>query len=147
MLRDDQLIDIVLDKPRKMLFTWLALNKAQREINKLRGEPSTASIFVKIDELRQMLISDEANFPIDLLQVLLWASLLHEDPDLTLEQLDRMNTTNMPAVMAKISRALVPLFSSQSEDVVMPVTLEEKKTMIAATNGLASGDSPASSLD
>ena len=145
MLRDDQLVDIVLDKPRKMLFTWLALNKAQREINKLRGEPPTASIFVKIDELRQMLISDEANFPIDLLQVLLWASLLHEEPDLTLEQVDRWNTTNMPAVMAKISRALVPLFSPGSEDAVMSQVLEEKKTVMPM-NGRASGDSPESNL-
>ena len=144
MLRDDQLVDIVLDKPRKMLFTLLGLNRAQREINKLRGD--SVSIFKRIDEFIQCLLADDGNLPVDLIVVLIWASLLHEDPELTLEQADRMCTSNLRGLVAQLTRAMVPLISPHSEDAVMPAVLEEKKTMIV-TNGRASGDSPESNLD
>jgi hypothetical protein len=81
-----ELIPIELDKPRTMALPLPALWKAQKQLDKLRadaGQP-IESIFQLIVE--KFVRSSVLGVDLDLLMVLLWASLIHEDRELTFEQ-------------------------------------------------------------
>lgn len=123
-------VEIVLDKPRKMLFTFGALKAAEREINKIRtatGEAKT-SVFTILGEMSP-----------DTISILVWACLLHEDSTLTIEQVDAM-PFNME-IAAKINQCLgVQIKSEEAPD-------EEGNEgggsrPLARQNGSTSGRSP-----
>ena len=73
--------EILLDKPRKVLVNHAALFKAETEVNRIRG--NTAFNRLGIDYLIvnafNALIMLKAPFPLDLLAVMLWASIVREE--------------------------------------------------------------------
>ncbi len=81
-------VEIVLDKKRNLLFNHAALRMAETEINKLRfADPSnhTSIDFLMVDTVGR-LANSQGMMPMDLLMVMLWAGLLHEDPKLTVDK-------------------------------------------------------------
>lgn len=85
-------VEILLGKPRKLLFDHQALCSAEREINKQRGVAPAE--FVSIDFLMissaRAGLSGSGGFPRDLIAVMLWAGLLREDPKLTVSQAEKL---------------------------------------------------------
>jgi len=80
-------VDIELDKPRKLKYTNGTLRKFQEKTGR-------AALKLKPDEFN------------DYLSELLWTGLLHEEGDLTFEQVDELiGPSNMYYVMGKISEA------------------------------------------
>lgn len=84
-------IEVVLDKPRKILINHLALYRAEAEINKLRfARPEQyVSIDVLMIEGFNNLFRARGMLPMDLLLCMLWAGLVYDDPKkprLTIEQ-------------------------------------------------------------
>jgi hypothetical protein len=87
---DKRLIPIVLDKPRNLALPMGALKRAQTEINavrKSRGlEPH--SIFWIVSNLVETV--DRAELDVEIVIVLLWAALTHEDAEITVAQVEAM---------------------------------------------------------
>lgn len=85
-------VEIELDIKRGLLFTLRALMRAEREINRNRG--AKVEDYVSIDYLimsaAQKTVIKNGIMPLDLLITLLWASLLHEDPDLKIDQVPEL---------------------------------------------------------
>lgn len=85
-------IEIVLDRPRKLLINHKALRRAESEVNKMRfAHPND---YASIDSL--MVAGFNAIFrisgmlPRDLLVCMLWAGLANEDPKLTIDRIDEL---------------------------------------------------------
>lgn len=83
-------VEIVLDKPRKMLLTMGALRKAEAELNRARGlnGAERVSIFEVINREIQGFATDQLKLGADFIVILLWASLLHEEKALTLDEVE-----------------------------------------------------------
>lgn len=98
-------VSIDLDRPRTMRLDMLALFHAEQKINKLRGNPKPLSIFGLLNKEVIAAEGSELGIPVDLMLVLFWASLLHEDPALTFEQAGRLAGNPIP-IMAKVMETL-----------------------------------------
>lgn len=134
-------VEIELDKKRSMILTMGALMAAEREINKLRALEPKRSVFHLIDqEIRGV---KELDISADLMLVLLWASLLHEEPTLTVDAVGAM-ATDLRDVMVKVLQLIHNTFLSD-ESAEIAGDEAEKKTKARQT-GRPSGASPASSL-
>jgi len=81
------IVDIELDKPRKLKYTNGALRKFQEKTDR-------KALKLKPDEFA------------DYLSELIWCGLLHEDKEITIEQVDEMiGPSNAPYAMNKMSEA------------------------------------------
>jgi len=81
-------IEIVLDKPRKLMLGHWGLYTAEMEINKQRGakpEEHVAIDFMMVDAYNRIFLKTGL-LPLDLMVCVLWAGLLHEDPKITKEK-------------------------------------------------------------
>lgn len=95
MIRAIELIEIQLDKPRHMLLNHSALCRAEREVNRLRNaapETYAAIDFLMVDAFNRMFRSTGL-LPLDLLMIMLWAALLHEEPGLTVDRVAELLDT------------------------------------------------------
>ncbi|GIP38638.1 hypothetical protein J31TS4_19180 [Paenibacillus sp. J31TS4] len=87
-------VAITLDKPRYLRYKSNSLKALEKELG------------IKITRL------DTKNMGITEMIALLWAGLLHEIPDLTLEQAgDLLDETDMAEVMSKCGEALTLAFN------------------------------------
>jgi len=97
-------VEIVLDKPRKLLINHLALYRAEAEINKLRfAKPEDyASIDALMVDGFNHLFRSRGMLPLDLLLCMLWAGLVYDDP-----KKPRLSIEQVAAVLdeAKANRA------------------------------------------
>ena len=140
-------VPIELDKPRTMRLDMLALMRAQYKLNALRGVEPTVSIYRTINmELRRVAFGGDdsgTDIPIDLMLVLFWVSLLHEDPALTLEQAGEL-ATNPLMVMAKVMQ-LIKMQLMQSISDHADETVEVGEGPLAPPNGAPPSHSDVSS--
>ena len=75
-MREAEFIDITLDRPRKMALPLGALRRAEREFNRQRaldGKPETSIFRIAGDQMT--LLAVDGSISIDLVVVMLWASL------------------------------------------------------------------------
>ena len=89
MSRTAKYVDVVLDKPRRLLYNLNAMAAYERETGK-----------------NFMAISEE-KMSATIVRAILWAGLVHEDKDLTVEQVgEMMSTDNMLAIQEKVLLAM-----------------------------------------
>lgn len=122
-----QTIPIMLDKERHLLYTWAAFSKAELELKKLKGVPTTAlEVFKNLTSLNT--VDEHGNTEVDFtkvsmtdLLVLVWAGLLHEDPKLTLEKIgDNLLFSDLSRVLMAVTTAIsssLPTDDEVTEDV------------------------------
>ncbi len=134
-------VPIELDKPRTMLLTQGAFMAAERELNRLRALDPQRSIFRMITEEMQGL--KNLDIRADMVMVLLWASLLHEDADLTLDQVGSMSV-NFQSILPKILQLLAVVFLTDPDAAEVEDTEKKRKGRPIGPN---SGVSAESSLD
>lgn len=83
-MKDPELyVDIELDKPRTMYMNMRSLKLIQKEIG------------MSVTELGEAMESNQVG--IDVISVMIWAALVHEDPQLKVDDVDNMldgNTLN-----------------------------------------------------
>lgn len=92
-------VDIVLDKPRKLRFTTNAI----AELEDVLGQPITKL--------------DEESLGVKTLRALLWAGLLHENRDLTIEEAgDLMDHANLEDIATKVMEALQLAFGGNTKE-------------------------------
>lgn len=112
-----QTTPFMLEKERHLLYNWNAFMKAELELSKLKGKPTTA-----LEVFRSMAIfaeGDTVDFTkislTDLL-ILVWAGLLHEDPKLTLEKVgDNLLFTDLSRVIMSVSEAIAASLPKDDE--------------------------------
>src|ERR1043166_6788715 len=89
--RSFELTEIELDGKRMMLLDHGALMLAEREINKFRQlsrfEWMSIDSYVGIGRIHNIATG---HLPADICQILLWASLQHEDPNLHLDTVGKL---------------------------------------------------------
>jgi hypothetical protein len=128
-------IILEIDKPRQMTLPLGSLRRAERELNKLRAAKGLplASIFQQIDE--KFIKSNVVGIDLDLVITLLWASFLKDDPDIKVEDVERLDLPLMPAIeklLACIQAWLLSGPKSQME-------VGEADRPLALQNGSTSG--------
>jgi hypothetical protein len=134
-----QPIEIELDKPRRLLLTVGGLKAAEREINKSRALQPRKSIFrIMLEELPQV---EQGDVGMDFCEAILWASMLHEDPDLPLAAVGLM-PFDLRDVIQLTCRVITETYLK-----IKPKTeeaaIEEKKNLLTKLNGTQiSGVSP-----
>lgn len=97
-------VEVVLDKPRHLLFDFWALRLAEKQIFQDWGVKTSV-----VAVLADLTITD--------LNTLLWAALLHEDPNLTLEQVGHMvHPKNLDYVADKVTVAFGLQAAADEED-------------------------------
>lgn len=105
-----KIVEITLDKPRRLLFNLNAMAAYERETGK------------------NFLDLPKENVSATLLRTLLWAGLMHEDKSLTIEQVGAfMDSDNMVAIQDKIVEAAssnVPEVTSIPEGSINPNELK-----------------------
>ncbi len=98
-------VDIELDKPRRLLFDFWALRCAEKQMLLDWGVKTSVTSVLGVD----ITITD--------LTTLLWAALQHEDEKLTIEQVGHMvHPRNLDYVADKIQQAFGLQAASDAED-------------------------------
>lgn len=141
-------VDIVLDKPRKLLLGYLGLYTAEMEINKLRGAKPDEHVsidFMMINAYNLTLLTTGL-LPVDVLLCVLWAGLLHEEPKITKEKVAALMDQS-PLTRGDLSAKVWAAYASSSKNMFKVTTAAdaeqpsaddgEKKT--AETTGSNSG--------
>lgn len=140
-------VEITLDRPRKMLLTLGALRRADQEFNKARGLTGDArvSIFDVINTELKNVAADNLKFGPDLIAIMLWASLLNDDPNLTLDDVDKF-AFNPVGVVAKVIECINNCFlKSAAATAAGEQEGDRDGRPLDRPNGLDSGHSPESS--
>jgi hypothetical protein len=101
------MVEIVLDKPRHLLYTFNAFRKAEMELTKNWGKrvtiPQVLGDLYNGDS--QSLMSEKLSIT-DIL-IILWAGLVHEEKGLTIDHVgDMVGFTDLTDVLTKIMEAL-----------------------------------------
>lgn len=135
-------VEIILDRPRVMLINMAALLRAEREINKQRREDGLepVSIFELINHALRG-VSD-LKISAQFVSVMLWASLLHEDPALTYDHACSLIGEPIPSI-GKVFAAINAYFSEPTPGQEVSVNASP----LDRPNGLASGPLPGSLSD
>ena len=137
-------IKISLDKDRSLLLTLGALKAAESELNKARQlEPRKAIFRIIMEELSQV---DRGDVGIDFCEIILWAAMLHEEPNLLLDAVGLM-PWDMREVLPLVIRLVTETYTNpgQNSDEEEAVISEEQKKNLPRLNGTQiSGPSPES---
>lgn len=143
--RLQRFVDIELDRPRQMALPLGALEDAERELNKLRAAEGLEpiAIFKAVDE---QIAATQASGAVSarVMFILLWASLLHEDPALTLAQVKAMpiNAMYCATKVFECVRHWMQAPADEVDDAEPAPASQEKKL-----NGSISGPLAASTSD
>jgi hypothetical protein len=135
-MRTVEPIEVSLDKPRHLLLTMGGLKAAERELNKSRKlEPRQAIFRIMMDELSRIQDGDCA---MDFCEAILWASMLHEEPDLSLESVGNM-PWDLPQIFPLVTQLIMATYLKMESDAAP----ETEKKNLTKLNGIAdSGVSP-----
>jgi len=133
-------IYVTLDKPRRLLLTVGGLKAAERELNKSRNlQPRKAIFRIMMEELPR---AEEGDVGMDFCEAILWAAMLHEDPDLTLDQVGNLPWVMrdiLPLVIRLITETYLKIDNNQAEETVVE---PEKKNLTKLNGTVSSGVSP-----
>ena len=139
------LIEIELDRPRKLLIDHAALFRAEQEINRLRGArpEEHLSIDTLMVEAYNRVLRMTGLLPIDLLFVMLWAALLHEDPKLEVNRMAALMESSPLSRVELSARLWETYFKSAGKNLVERNDggEEEKKNQPIGSDNGASGES------
>lgn len=133
-----QAIEIDLDKPRHLLLTVGGLKAAERELNKSRDlQPRKAIFRIMMEELPQVELGDVG---MDFCEAILWASMLHEDRNLSLDDVGFLLPLPPNEVIQLTLRVITETYMKldKTED----TALEEKKNLMKLNGTATSGVSP-----
>jgi hypothetical protein len=137
-----QPIEIDLDKPRRLLLTVGGLKAAERELNKSRAlQPRKAIFRIMMEELPQV---EQGDVGMDFCEAILWASMLHEDPDLSIEAVGLM-PFDLRDVMQLTLRVITETYLKiEPKTDEAPLESAEKKNLTKLNGTATSGVSPES---
>jgi hypothetical protein len=134
-----QPIDIDLDKPRRLLLTVGGLKAAERELNKSRNlQPRKAIFRIMMEELPQV---EQGDVGMDFCEAILWASMLHEDPALSIEAVGLM-PFDLRDVMQLTLRVITETYLKMpklEEDLPIEIQEQEKKNLMKLNGTQTSG--------
>jgi hypothetical protein len=134
-----QPIEIDLDKPRRLLLTVGGLKAAERELNKSRNlQPRKAIFRIMMEELPQV---EQGDVGMDFCEAILWASMLHEDPDLSIEAVGLM-PFDLRDVMQLTLRVITETYLKMpklEEDLPIEIQEQEKKNLMKLNGTATSG--------
>jgi hypothetical protein len=134
-----QPIEIDLDKPRRLLLTVGGLKAAERELNKSRGlQPRKAIFRIMMEELPQV---EQGDVGMDFCEAILWASMLHEDPDLSIDAVGQM-PFDLRDVMQLTLRVITETYLKiEPKTDETPIESAEKKNLMKLNGTAISGPS------
>jgi hypothetical protein len=140
------LIPVELDRPRHLLFRKRDVRQAEVVFEQELGKPRT--FFTALMQLMEVLRSgDPTALSTNNITVLYWLGLRHEDPTLTLEDVEDMLPINTPGALIPLVVKLFEAWQAQSP----PTPVAEAEVAPAepplASTGPAIGPLPASVLD
>jgi len=121
------------DGPRPMVFDMAAAISAQRALNKLRGYDPPKSIFAIIDA--EMKSIEEFSIDLDFLTVLIWASLLDGEPDLTIEKTQKQIINLGEAIKQVVTMLRTNFLGAQGDNIAEDINATEKKKKKPKANG------------
>lgn len=133
-----QAVPFLLDKPRHLLYTWAAFMKAENELTKAKGRPTTAlEVFKTLASVMEMSpegaeenerVIDFSKISITDLLILLWAGLLHEDPKLSIERVgENLTFGDFSRALSAVVEAISNSIPSEESS---PPPLEVQQTML-----------------
>ena len=139
-----ELIEVELDKKRSLLMNHEALFRAETQINKLRhSRPDEhAAIDTLMIDAYNRILRKTGLLPLDLLFVLLWASLLHEDPGLRLEQIPSLIDRSPLSRVELSERLWQAYFKSAGKNLVEVKNDEEPEKKTELPPGSSNGALP-----
>jgi hypothetical protein len=112
-----QTIPFMLEKERHLLYNWNAFMKAELELTKFKGKPTTA-----LEVFRDMAIFtdgetvDFTKVSLTDLLILVWSGLIHEDPKLTLDKVgDNLLFADLSRVIMSVSEAIAASIPKSDE--------------------------------
>lgn len=146
MARIIEPIEINLDKPRHLLLTVGGLKAAERELNKSRDlQPRKAIFRIILEECQQV---EQGDMGMDFCEAILWASMLHEDPQLKLTDVGTM-PFELREVIPLVTRIITETYLRVDKPAEEDDSLEavEKKNLTRLNGTLSSGLSPESILE
>lgn len=133
-----QPIEIDLDKPRHLLLTVGGLKAAERELNKSRSlQPRKAIFRIMMEELPQVEVGDVG---MDFCEAILWASMLHEDRSLSLDDVGFLLPLPPNEVIQLTLRVITETYMKLDKTEEQPI--EEKKNLMKLNGTQTSGVSP-----
>jgi hypothetical protein len=140
------LIPVQLDRPRHLLFRKRDVRQAEVVFEQELGKPRT--FFTALMQLMEVLRSgDPTALSTNNITVLYWLGLRHEDPTLTLDDVEDLLPLNTPGALIALVVKLFEAWQAQSP----PAPPEEAEVAPAErplpSTGLVIGPSPASVLD
>lgn len=147
MARIIEPIEIVTDKPRHLLLTVAGLKAAERELNKSRELQPRKAIFRIILEECQLV--DQGDMGMDFCEVILWAAMIHEDPDLKLSEVGKMPwivRDVIPLVTRLITETYLKMDKPEEAETTV-IEADEKKNLMRLNGTLSSGHGPESILE
>jgi hypothetical protein len=135
-----QPIEIELDKPRKLLLTVGGLKAAQITLNKTRDyQPPRAIFRIMMEELPKV---ETGDIGIDFCEAIIWASMLHEDRNLALDDVGfLLPITGNEAIQLTV-RIITETYMRLEKTEEAPI--EEKKNLMKLNGIATSGVSPES---
>lgn len=147
-------VEIILDKPRKLLINHFTLYRAEAEVNRLRyAKPEEyASIDVMMVEGFNHIFKSLGMLPMDLMLAMLCHGLVYEDPKekrLNIEQVAGL--LDLPEVDRQVvSTAIWAAYfkvAGKNIKIVGPEDTEKKTDLSDPPTGLESGPLPGSTLN
>ena len=140
-------IEIHLDKPRHLLLTVGGLKAAERELNKSRELQPRKAIFRIILEECQLV--EQGDMGMDFCEAILWAAMLHEDPQLKLNDVGAMPfdvREVIPLVTRLITETYLKIEKQETEEDAS-IETDQKKNLTKLNGTPSSGHSPESILE
>jgi len=134
-------IEIELDKKRQLKITLAGMIQAERKLKQLRGDPMLSLWLLPMEEL------NAGGFSVETTMALLWAGLVHQDKDLTFDEMLEL-PSDPKEIVAKVRDAFMRFYKLKNPneaDVVGETETDDKKK--PSQPGLNSGHSPALNSD
>lgn len=145
-------IDVQLDRPRHLLFRKRDVRQAEVVFEQELGKPRT--FMAALMQLMSVLQPQADGQPGDVMSlstnnitVLYWLGLRHEDPTLTLEDVEDLLPLTSPADLIGLVVKLFEAWQAQTPPPVETAEVSQEANPLASSTGPATGRLPASVSD
>lgn len=139
-------IDVTLDRPRHLLFRKRDIRQAEVVFEQELGKPRT--FFTALMQLMEVLQQgDVAGLSTNNITVLYWLGLRHEDPTLTLEDVEDLLPLSVPAELIPLVTKLFEAWQAQTPPPPEESSEVPPEASPLGLTGPATGPLPASALD
>ena len=132
------LVPVALDKPRQLLFTRAAVKAIELRLTQVWGRDYT--FFEAVRRLSEMLLdNDLSKLSFVNISVLLWQGCLHEDPALTLTQVEEALPYADPTGLIPYVGLILQAWSNASPQVVVEAVTAEAEAADSDPLGESTG--------